>query len=64
MKKNWNFNGKNYEMENGHGYGQYTLNGYHCTASAIWDDVDDEDYPEKQERAMIEAESFLRSKEL
>ena len=61
MKKSWSYNGVNYTIERAHGYGQYVLNGYHCTLSNVWDDVDDDVYPEKQEEAMREAEAFLHA---
>ena len=61
MKKSWSYNGVNYTIERAHGYGQYILNGYHCTLSNVWDDVDDDDIPAKQEEAMKEAEAFLHS---
>ena len=61
MRKSWSYNGVNYTIERAHGYGQYILNGYHCTLSNVWDDVDDDDFPEKQKEAMKEAEAFLHS---
>lgn len=63
MKKNWKYNGKEYEMVKLPAYGQYTINGYHCTMSYIWDNVDDEDNLEKQEEAMFIAEQLVKSKE-
>lgn len=62
MKKIWYYNGKEYTMTCSHGYGQYTLNGYHFTDSTVWDNVDDEDNPEKQEEAMKGAEAFISTK--
>lgn len=62
MKKSWSYKGVNYTMERAHGYGQYILNGYHCTLSYVWDDVDDDSCPEKQEEAKKEAEAYLRAK--
>ena len=62
MKKNWTYKGVDYTIERAHGYGQYILNGYHCTLSSVWDDVDDDDCPAKQEEAMKEAEAFLHTK--
>ena len=62
MKKNWSYNGVDYTIERAHGYGQFVLNGFHCTLSSVWDDVDDDCCPEKQEEAMREAEAFLHTK--
>ena len=61
MEKAWTYKGVDYTIERAHGYGYYVLNGYHFTQSNVWDDVDDEDNPEKQEEAMKEAEAFLHS---
>ena len=62
MKKRWTYNGVDYTIERAHGYGCYVLNGYHFTQSNVWDDVDDEGNPEKQEQAMRDAECFLHTK--
>lgn len=62
MKKEWSYNGVDYTIERSCGYGQYILNGYHFTDSSVWDDVDDEDEPEKQEMAMRVAEAFINTK--
>lgn len=62
MKKTWDYNGKDYTMTKSHGYGQYVLNGYHFTDSSVWDDVDDDDNPEKQQMAMKVAEAFINTK--
>ena len=62
MKKSWSYNGVNYTIERAHGYGQYILNGYHFTDSSVWDNVDDDANPEKQEMAMRDAEAFLHTK--
>lgn len=62
MKKEWSYNGVDYTIERSYGYGQYILNGYHFTDSSVWDDVDDEDEPEKQEMAMRVAEAFINTK--
>ncbi|MCF0229691.1 MAG: hypothetical protein HUJ76_08395 [Parasporobacterium sp.] len=59
MTKTWEFNGNGYEMAQLNAYGQYTINGYHCTDSSIWDNVDDVDNWEKMEEAMEAAERFL-----
>ena len=61
MKKSWTYKGVKYTIEKTHGYGQYILNGYHCTLSNVWDDVDDDGCPVKQKEAMREAAAFLRS---
>lgn len=61
MKKSWRYKGVNYTMERAHGYGQYILNGYHCTLSNVWDDVDDDECPAKQKAAKRDAEAFLRA---
>ena len=63
MKKNWTYKGVDYTIERAHGYGQYILNGYHCTLSNVWDDVDDDNCPVKQEQAMRDAEIFLHTKD-
>ena len=63
MKKKWTYKGVECTIERAHGYGQYILNGYHCTLSNVWDDVDDGDCPDKQEEAMREAEAFLHTKD-
>ena len=62
MKKSWRFKGVKYTMERAHGYGQYIINGYHCTLSNVWDDVDDVDCPRKQKVAMRDAAAFLHTK--
>ncbi len=62
MKKKWNYNGVDYTIERGHGYGQYVLNGYHFTDSSVWDNVDNEDEPGEQEMAMKVAEAFINTK--
>ena len=62
MKKTWAYKGIDYTIEKAYGYGQYILNGYHFTDSSVWDNVDDEDDPEKQEQAMRDAECFLHTK--
>lgn len=62
MKKEWNYNGIDYTMERKGGYGQYVLNGYHFTDSSVWDNVDNEDEPERQEKAMRVAEAFINTK--
>ena len=58
MIKVWNYNGVDYEMKKT-GYGQYVLNGYHCTDSEIWDWCDDDSNEEKHEEAMKAAERFI-----
>lgn len=63
MIKKWIYKGVEYTIERAHGYGQYILNGYHCTLSNVWDDVDDDDCPGKQEEAMRDAEAFLHTKD-
>ena len=63
MKKKWTYKGVEYTIERAHGYGQYILNGYHCTLSNVWDDVDDDDYPVMQVEAMRDAEAFLHTKD-
>jgi len=59
MTKTWTFNERPYTMTRAKGYGQYTLNGYHCTDSTIWDNCDNDDDPEKQRMALLEAEIFI-----
>lgn len=61
MKKTWIYNGRNYEMVRTSGYGQYTLNGHHCTNSSIWDWCDEESNEEKYQEAMESAELFVKS---
>lgn len=58
IKKTWSYNGHDYEMSKT-GYGQYVLNGYHCTNSTIWDYVDDEENEEEKLAALKEAEAFV-----
>lgn len=62
MNKTWTYNGVDYEMKRA-GYGQYTLNGYHCTYSWIWDWCDDESDEEKHEEALKAAERFVERME-
>lgn len=62
MKKSWRYKGVNYTMETTRGYGQFTLNGFHCTESTIWDYVDDENFPKKQRQAKRDAECFIRAR--
>lgn len=59
MEKNWKYKGKEYTMKKLNGYGQYTLNGHHCTDSLIWDYIDDENNLKKQRLAKLCAEAFL-----
>ena len=58
MKKNWSYNGNDYEMVKT-GYGQYMLNGYHCSDSEIWDWCDDDSNEEKHMEALRAAEIFV-----
>lgn len=58
MKKTWIYNGVEYTMIQT-GYGQYTLNGYHCTDSEIFDWCDDEENEEKHMQALRDAEAFI-----
>lgn len=62
MKKTWIYNGVEYTLEKGHGYGQYILNGYHFTDSSVWDDIDNEEEEEKRKEAMRVAETFISTK--
>lgn len=62
MTKTWNFNGREYTMTKS-GYGQYTLNGYHCTNSIIWDWCDDDEDESKNLEALNAAESFVNAHE-
>lgn len=63
MKKTWNYNGINYEMVKT-GYGQYILNGYHCTDSSIWDWCDDDSDEDKYMAALDAAERFIKMMEV
>lgn len=62
MKKTWNYNGVDYTMTKT-GYGQYNLNGYHCTDSSIWDWCDDDENEEKMMEAWKAAERFVKDQD-
>lgn len=59
MEKNWTYRNRKYIIKKLQGYGQYTLNGYHCNASWIWDGVDDDSDRAKQQKVKRMAERFL-----
>lgn len=59
MKKTFNYNGTEIVIEKLAGYGQYTINGYHCTDSTIWDYCDDDENPDKMELAQNAAYNFV-----
>lgn len=58
MKKTWTYLGVTYTMEMT-GYGQYKLNGFHCTDSGIWDWCDDEENELKHLEALEAAKRFV-----
>lgn len=65
MEKKWNFKGKEYIMRNAIGYdyqelkNKYILNGYYCTESYIWNNIDNVEDLKKQIRAKHMAEGFV-----
>ena len=58
MKRRWNFRNKEYTMIF-LSYGNYSLNGYHCTDSYIWDHVTDDENMKKRGEARRAAELFV-----
>lgn len=59
MERRWKFRNKEYVMIL-KSYGNYSLNGYHCTDSHIWDYVTDNDNLEKRGEARQSAELFVK----
>lgn len=61
MKKYWRYRNREYIMI-WYGKGKYSLNGYHCTDSEIWDYATDCDNNQKRKEVRIAAERFVSSK--
>ena len=59
MKRLWNFRNKEYIMTF-KSYGNYSLNGYHCTDSYIWDHVNNDENLKKRGEARRAAELFVK----
>ena len=59
MKRRWNFRNKEYIMTF-KSYGNYSVNGYHCTDSYIWDHVTDDENLKKRGDARRSAELFVK----
>ena len=62
MVRSWKFRNKEYTMTF-LSYGNYSLNGYHCTDSYIWDYVTDDDNMKQRGKARRYAELFVKSRE-
>ena len=59
MERHWKFRNKEYTMTL-LSYGNYSLNGYHCTDSYMWDYVTDDENMKKKGKARRSAELFLK----
>ena len=63
MERLWNFRNKEYIMTF-KSYGNYSLNGYHCTDSYIWDHVTDDENMKKRGEARRYAELFVKRRQV